>query len=212
MKKLFLALIVFGVFLSPSRSWAWDATLSWQAVTTDVNGNPVDPPDYKIYYGQSPGVYTTPVPVGLATSWTLTGFSYGTIYFSVTAYNQWGESTYSNEVSKTVLAPTPTPTVTASNTPTNTNTATPTNTNTPLPTATNTETPVPVATATNTPTVTPSPTPGKPAAPTGLQVAEAVNTAALACIRREHCNGKRLARYLNAQMEAVMSITPTEDD
>ena len=80
-------------------------------------------------------------------------------YYRVRAYNSAGNSAYSNIVSVTTAAATPTPTPTATPTPTPTATPTPTPTVTPTPTPTATPTPTPTATPTPTPTATPTPTP-----------------------------------------------------
>jgi hypothetical protein len=73
------------------------ATLAWNAVTgTTVSG-------YKIYVGEAPKLYTRTMTVGTVTSSTVNNLTVGrTYYFAVTAYNSAGESTLSNEVSKTV--------------------------------------------------------------------------------------------------------------
>jgi PKD repeat protein len=71
---------------------AWDPSLS-----TAVQG-------YKLHYGSSTGSYSTTVPVGLQTSYTLSGLTDGRLYYIVaTAYDSTGrESAYSNEVTARV--------------------------------------------------------------------------------------------------------------
>jgi hypothetical protein len=73
------------------------ATLTWNAVT----GTPVS--GYKIYVGEAPRLYTRTVTVGNVATSTVNSLTVGRMYyFAVTAYNSAGESTPSNEVSKTI--------------------------------------------------------------------------------------------------------------
>jgi hypothetical protein len=77
---------------------AADVSLSWEASTSTVTG-------YKVYVGTASGTYGTPTTIGNLTSYTVTGLSSGTYYFAVTAYDASGnESSYSNEVTKTIAA------------------------------------------------------------------------------------------------------------
>ena len=75
------------------------AILSWDAPPGTVTG-------YRVYYGTAPGVYLQPkgsgIPTGNVLGWTIsTGLNPGTLYyFAVTAYNDDGESAYSNEATK----------------------------------------------------------------------------------------------------------------
>lgn len=81
---------------------AWDANSE-----TDLVG-------YKVYWGTTSRSYGTPIVVPgtpAAPTYTLTGFSGGTYFFAVTAYNAGAESGYSNEVSATILPNPPPPTV-----------------------------------------------------------------------------------------------------
>lgn len=72
------------------------ATLTWNAATGTVGG-------YRIYVGEAPRQYTRTVNVGSVTSSTVNSLTVGRMYyFAVTAYNSAGESTPSNEVSKTI--------------------------------------------------------------------------------------------------------------
>jgi fibronectin type 3 domain-containing protein len=86
---------------APSTGSDATSTLSWDASTgPDVAG-------YKIYQATASGAYGAPialVPMDM-TSYTVTGLEWGTTYFFVvTAYNSDGaESTFSNEVSTTIL-------------------------------------------------------------------------------------------------------------
>jgi hypothetical protein len=72
------------------------ATLAWNAVTGTLSG-------YKIYVGEAPKLYTRTITVGTVTTSTVNSLTVGrTYYFVVAAYNSAGESTPSNEVSKTI--------------------------------------------------------------------------------------------------------------
>jgi hypothetical protein len=79
-------------------------TLAWDAATTYSDGSPItDLAGYKLYYGNAPGSYSASVDVGNVTTYTLTNLPSGVYYIVVTVRNQSGsESSYSNEVSKTV--------------------------------------------------------------------------------------------------------------
>ena len=78
-------------------AFAGDVTLQWDPNSeTDIIG-------YKVYYGTSSRTYSSPIPLGLQTAYTVTGLAAGTYYFAVTAFNSQGlESAFSNEVSTTV--------------------------------------------------------------------------------------------------------------
>lgn len=80
------------------------ATLSWDAPTTNIDGSALtDLAGYKIYYGTSPGNYSSAVDVGNVNTYTISGLSAGANYFAVSAYNTAGnESNKSDEVSKVV--------------------------------------------------------------------------------------------------------------
>jgi hypothetical protein len=89
------------VSLTLSASTAGTATLTWNGSTeSDVAG-------YKVYRGTGSGTYGTPLSTlpKTATSYTATGLQNGTTYFFVvTAYDNAGnESTFSNEVSKSIF-------------------------------------------------------------------------------------------------------------
>lgn len=72
------------------------ATLRWNATTGTVSG-------YKIYVGEAPRLYTRTITVSNVTSSTVNNLTIGRMYyFAVTAYNSAGESSPSNEVSKTI--------------------------------------------------------------------------------------------------------------
>lgn len=86
-KTVPVTLIISPVTSSPASSplpATSTGTLTWNAVTGTVSG-------YKVYVGEAPRLYTrTILTVGR------------TYYFSVTTYNSAGESSPSNEVSKTI--------------------------------------------------------------------------------------------------------------
>jgi hypothetical protein len=80
------------------------SVLTWDAPTTNDDGTPlIALAGYKIYYGTSPGHYSTVIDVGNLTRYKVKNLRPGTYYFAVTAYNIIGnESIYSNEVSKKI--------------------------------------------------------------------------------------------------------------
>jgi hypothetical protein len=81
------------------------ATLAWSAPTTNVDGTPLTTlAGYKVYYGTTPGVYTSLV-VGNVNSYQIAGLANGqTYYFTVTAYDTYGvESEFAPAVSKLVI-------------------------------------------------------------------------------------------------------------
>jgi hypothetical protein len=93
--------------LTQGQVHAGQATLSWVAPSTNQDGTPLtDLAGYKIYYGTASGNYTQNVDAGNVTTYTLTNLTDGQTYYLVaTAYNTARfESSYSNEVSKTIPA------------------------------------------------------------------------------------------------------------
>jgi len=89
------------VSLTLSASTAGTAALTWNASTeSDLTG-------YKVYRGTGSGTYGAPIATlpRTTTNYTATGLQNGTTYFFViTAYDSAGnESTYSNEVSKSIF-------------------------------------------------------------------------------------------------------------
>jgi len=80
------------------------ATLTWTAPTTNVDGSPLTTlAGYKVYYGTTPGVYTSLV-IGDVNSYQIAGLTKGqTFYFTVTAYDTYGnESDYAPVASKLI--------------------------------------------------------------------------------------------------------------
>ncbi len=73
------------------------AKLTWDPNTdTNLTG-------YKVYAGTSPRAYGSPITVGNVTTFDVINLTAGqTYYFAVTAYNGNGESSYSNEASKSI--------------------------------------------------------------------------------------------------------------
>jgi len=107
-----VALVAFLMIvpLLVEAAHAADVTLEWDpSEGQDVNG-------YFLCYGMQSGDYSVSMDVGNATTSTVAGLEPGdTYYFAVYAYNSYGESDYSNEVSYTPPFPTvDTHTITAS--------------------------------------------------------------------------------------------------
>ncbi len=76
-------------------------TLSWDAPVSVEDGLPLPGlAGYYVYYGASPGQYSTVTDVGNVGTYTLTPAP-GTYYFTITAYDSSGEETeFSDEVTK----------------------------------------------------------------------------------------------------------------
>jgi hypothetical protein len=79
------------------------AKLAWDA-PRNSDGTPVSNiAGYNVHYGTSSGNYDKKVNNGPLTTCSISGLAPGTYYFSVTSYDSAGnESTFSNEVSKTI--------------------------------------------------------------------------------------------------------------
>lgn len=91
LKHAFFQLLV--LFVISSTVFAGQIRLTWNASAEPVSG-------YRLYYGLSSGNYTDNVDVGKVTTYTLTELQDGlTYYIAATAYNNAGESGYSNEAS-----------------------------------------------------------------------------------------------------------------
>lgn len=109
MKKIILALLL----LIPYAVKADTLNVSWDAVTTGIDGLPVvGLQGYKVYVSTTSGVYgTTPKVTSTTTSATINQTGAGKYYAVVRAYNLIGESANSNEVTFTILDKVPSPPV-----------------------------------------------------------------------------------------------------
>ncbi len=104
MKKIFIAFIL-AIALSAIPVHAVGAKLTWEPPLTKVNGNPLDDlQGFYVYQGDAPDNYTSKIniPDPLAITYEATGLDFGTTYFKISAYNQYGEGGTSPPVSKTV--------------------------------------------------------------------------------------------------------------
>ncbi len=101
-KKLAVIVAAFISFLLASNSlYAATIHLAWDPSSGTVNG-------YRIYYGTSSGNYPNRVEVGNVTECTISDLQDGiTYYFVARAYNDYGESGNSNEVTWTAGDVTP---------------------------------------------------------------------------------------------------------
>jgi len=101
------------VFSFAANVFAATAVLSWNAPTTYTDGTPITSlGGYHVYTGTTSGSYSQNVDVGNVTSYTVNSLNASTTYhFAVTAYDATGDvSGYSNQVSYTTPAATPSPT------------------------------------------------------------------------------------------------------
>ena len=117
MKKVILRILAITVLVlitvSFVNAYTGTAKLSWTPPTTFTDGSVLIPvtdlKGFNIYTGTQPGVYEAPIFVtgGTTTTYTMT-IGTGTTYFalSVVGINDL-ESVKSAEVSKTVIAPSP---------------------------------------------------------------------------------------------------------
>jgi hypothetical protein len=89
--------LTFLFFFCLGQGVAAEVSLAWDASTSpNIIG-------YKIYRGTASGSYDSPILIGNQTSYTVTGLTAATYYFSVTAVNASGEeSGFSNEVTTTI--------------------------------------------------------------------------------------------------------------
>jgi hypothetical protein len=80
-------------------------SLAWDAATAYSDGAPLtDLAGYTVYYGTVSGIYSSSIQLGNVTSYTLSNLPPGVYYVVVTVRNLSGdESTYSNQVSKSIL-------------------------------------------------------------------------------------------------------------
>ncbi|SPD71778.1 hypothetical protein PITCH_A1020023 [uncultured Desulfobacterium sp.] len=95
---LLIPVLSFIITITAFSSYADCAqvTLAWNSVAESTG--------YKIYYGSASRAYNAPVDVGNNTSHTL-DLASGDYFFAVTAYNGYGESTYSEEAICSIAAP-----------------------------------------------------------------------------------------------------------
>jgi len=102
-KVLFFIIICF--FSCTVQAFSADLRLLWDAASGEVTG-------YRIYYGTASGSHPNMIDVGNTTSFTVTGLESGTTYYFVCrAYNQYGESGDSDEITwsapvNDIIAPT----------------------------------------------------------------------------------------------------------
>lgn len=71
--------------------------LTWDPPTEPYAG-------IKVYYGTSPGNYTSTINAGMVSTYTVRGLASGTYYFALTAFDAAGnESDYSSVVTMTII-------------------------------------------------------------------------------------------------------------
>lgn len=96
----------FIVQVKAPAATSGSASLYWVPPTQNTDGSPItNLAGYHIYYGTSANALTSTVTVegGSSATYTITGLSAGTYYFSVVAYNAEGvDSENSNVESKTI--------------------------------------------------------------------------------------------------------------
>src|SRR5262245_28899493 len=95
LRSLFVLLVclslAFAATPAQAQAQAQQVQLAWDA-PVQANGTPVpNLAGYKLYYGSQSGQYQTAIPVGMATTYTVTNISAGqTYYFAATAYDTAG--------------------------------------------------------------------------------------------------------------------------
>lgn len=96
-RSLYTLPILLLLLCGAAQAIAADVSLAWDAsISPNIAG-------YKVYVGNSSRTYGSPISIGNQTSYTVTGLSSGTYYFTVTAFDVDGnESDYSNEVSQAI--------------------------------------------------------------------------------------------------------------
>lgn len=105
-------ILILASFIFTEQLIAGTATLSWTAPTTNADGTTLtDLAGYKVYYGTTSGNYSQSVDIGNLTAYQVINLTDGaTYYFAVTAYDtSANESSFSNEVSKSIQAVDTTP-------------------------------------------------------------------------------------------------------
>jgi len=111
-KGIFIVFTFIHLIILKSFVFAGNATLSWDPPTINADGTPLmDLAGYKLYYGTTSGNYTSNIDIGNVTTYQINNLTDGlTYYFAATAYDTSGnESSFSNEVSKTISSPPPPP-------------------------------------------------------------------------------------------------------
>jgi len=111
-KGIFIVFVFIYLIILKSFVFAGDAVLFWDPPTTNADGTPLtDLAGYKLYYGTTSGNYSNSIDVGNVTTFQINNLTDGlTYYFAATAYDTSGnESSFSNEVSKTISSPPPPP-------------------------------------------------------------------------------------------------------
>ncbi len=103
-KKIFAGLsLVTGILLTSSISFAFDVTLSWNAVTGATGYQVYYDTDYLAtgppYNGTGALDGPSPIDIGNVTTFTLHGLPPSGYRFAITAYNNYGESGYSADAS-----------------------------------------------------------------------------------------------------------------
>jgi len=88
------------------QSCPGSAKLTWTPPTQNTDGSTLtNLSAYKVYWGTSPGVYSSQLAINnpLTTTWTLNNLAGGRWYFAVSAVTTGGvESAKSNEASKLI--------------------------------------------------------------------------------------------------------------
>ena len=105
LRSLLILLACLSLAFTATPAQAAQVQLAWDA-PLQADGTPVaNLAGYKLYSGSQSGQYQTALPVGMATTYTVTNVSAGqTYYFAATAYDSAGvESAFSKEVSMTPL-------------------------------------------------------------------------------------------------------------
>ena len=94
MKKIVLVLVLFLLLLVPMQALAGSVTLTWNAPTTRTDGSPLSLSEiskYRVYYGQTSGVYTLQQDVAnpgtLIVSTQIVSLATGTWYFAVSDFD-----------------------------------------------------------------------------------------------------------------------------
>ncbi len=107
-RKIILILSIFsGCLLLTSIAEAGEVILAWDSPAVNTDGTLLtDLGGYRIHYGTSSGIYDYTQDVGSVVAWKVTNLTVGRVfYFAVTAYDiSANESTFYNEVSKTIHA------------------------------------------------------------------------------------------------------------